>query len=91
MSRRDFLQVMGIVGGAGAVAFVSAASSLGSSLTAEASEAVTESEPVASQAQAATAASSCSVLCPRGCSYPGRCHRYQDSNQNGRCDLGECV
>ena len=34
---------------------------------------------------------SCTVRCPRGCSYPGRCRRYTDSNGNGLCDLGECL
>ena len=34
---------------------------------------------------------SCTVRCPRGCSYPGHCRRYTDSNNNGRCDLGECL
>jgi hypothetical protein len=36
-------------------------------------------------------ASSCTVRCPRGCSFPGRCRRYADSNGNGKCDLGECL
>jgi hypothetical protein len=35
--------------------------------------------------------SACTVLCDRGCSYPGNCRRYRDSNNNGRCDLGECA
>ena len=35
--------------------------------------------------------SNCVVLCPNGCSYPGRCRRYVDSNNNQRCDLGECL
>ena len=30
-----------------------------------------------------------SVRCNRGCSYPGRCRRYTDSNNNNRCDLSE--
>lgn len=34
---------------------------------------------------------SCTVRCPRGCSFPGHCRRYTDSNGNGRCDLGECL
>jgi hypothetical protein len=34
---------------------------------------------------------SCTVRCPRGCSYPGHCSRYTDCNQNNRCDLGECL
>lgn len=33
----------------------------------------------------------CTVRCPNGCSYPGRCHRYIDSNGNNKCDLGECI
>lgn len=36
-------------------------------------------------------ASSCVVRCRNGCSYPGRCRRYVDANDNGRCDLGECL
>ncbi len=43
------------------------------------------------QPPSAPAAASCVVRCPRGCSYPGRCRRYTDANQNGRCDLGECL
>ncbi len=34
---------------------------------------------------------SCTVLCPRGCSYPGHCRRYVDANGNGLCDRGECL
>lgn len=34
---------------------------------------------------------SCVVRCPRGCAFPGRCRRYTDSNNNGFCDLGECL
>ncbi|NLG26648.1 MAG: hypothetical protein GX557_01975 [Chloroflexi bacterium] len=33
----------------------------------------------------------CVVRCPRGCSYPGSCRKYIDSNKNGKCDLGECL
>jgi hypothetical protein len=44
----------------------------------------------ASQPQAVTA-STCSVRCPRGCSYPGHCRKYTDANSNNLCDLGECV
>ena len=36
-------------------------------------------------------ASTCTVQCQKGCSYPGHCRRYTDSNNNGRCDFGECV
>jgi hypothetical protein len=37
------------------------------------------------------ATSDCTVRCPNGCSYPGRCRRYSDGNKNGLCDLGECL
>jgi hypothetical protein len=30
-----------------------------------------------------------SVRCTRGCSYPGHCRRYEDSNGNNKCDLSE--
>jgi hypothetical protein len=41
----------------------------------------------------AQSVSSCTVRCNknRHCMYPGQCRRYTDSNNNGRCDLGECV
>jgi hypothetical protein len=35
--------------------------------------------------------SSCTVRCQGGCSYPGHCRRYSDANNNGLCDLGECL
>jgi hypothetical protein len=48
-----------------------------------------------SQTQAAAApvqsSTACTVLCSRGCSYPGRCGRYIDTNGNGKCDRGECM
>jgi hypothetical protein len=50
----------------------------------------TESIPTATQnVPTATASSSDSVLCNNGCSYPGRCGRYLDTNGTGRCDLSE--
>jgi hypothetical protein len=33
----------------------------------------------------------CVVRCGNACSYPGRCRRYTDANNNQRCDLGECM
>jgi hypothetical protein len=33
----------------------------------------------------------CTVLCPNGCSFPGRCRRYIDANKNNLCDNGECL
>jgi hypothetical protein len=32
------------------------------------------------------------VRCARGCAYPGKCRKYQDSiTVNGKCDLGEPI
>ena len=31
------------------------------------------------------------VRCNRDCSFPGKCGRYQDENDNGKCDLGEPI
>jgi len=50
----------------------------------------TTSTAVASAATAGST-SSCVVRCTKGCSYPGKCRRYVDSNGNRKCDLGECV
>ncbi len=44
-------------------------------------------ESSTSQQSAAT----CTVRCNKGCSYPGHCRKYTDSNGNNLCDLGECV
>ncbi len=34
---------------------------------------------------------SCASQCRDNCSFPGRCHKYIDSNGNGRCDNSECA
>ena len=38
-----------------------------------------------------TSNTACSVRCNHRCAYPGQCRKYTDSNNNGRCDLGECA
>lgn len=43
---------------------------------------------IPNQSQAAV---NCIVRCPNACLYPGRCRRYIDRNDNGKCDLGECL
>jgi FtsZ-interacting cell division protein ZipA len=48
--------------------------------------ATAQSEPTAEDAAVA-----CTVRCNKGCSFPGRCRRYRDTNNNDRCDLGECL
>jgi hypothetical protein len=50
---------------------------------------VATAEPTTGVTSAAVAA--CTVRCPKGCSFPGRCRRYTDQNNNGLCDLGECL
>jgi hypothetical protein len=50
-------------------------------------EAVTVSQPTSTT----TTTTSCTVQCNKGCSFPGHCRRYQDSNGNNRCDFGECL
>jgi hypothetical protein len=51
---------------------------------------VAQPTPTAVASQSTTS-STCVVRCPNGCSYPGRCKRYMDSNGNNRCDWGECM
>jgi hypothetical protein len=52
----------------------------------------TASTPVpAASASQTVSDSSCVARCDKHCAYPGHCHRYQDSNQNGYCDQGECI
>jgi hypothetical protein len=45
-------------------------------------------QPTSSANASSTA---CTIRCNKGCSYPGRCRRYVDTNRNNRCDLGECM
>lgn len=47
--------------------------------------------PVPTATQVVQQQASCVVRCPRACSFPGRCHKYTDSNNNQKCDLGECL
>jgi hypothetical protein len=58
-------------------------------------QAATTSTPAVTATQAAaaqpTTSYACTVRCNRGCSFPGQCHRYVDSNGNGKCDNGECL
>jgi hypothetical protein len=42
------------------------------------------------RSSSSSSSSGCTVQCRKSCSYPGHCHDYVDTNDNGRCDLGEC-
>ena len=55
--------------------------------------AVVPTEVVSSAVKTDTTTLTCTQSCPRGrhCLFPGSCGRYTDSNNNGHCDLGECV
>ena len=92
MGRRDFVRLMA---GVGAVALLAGVNALtgdaGDQAEASAATQATGGMQAVTSTSSASAASSCRVRCGRRCSYPGHCHRYVDSNGNGRCDLGECL
>ncbi len=90
VDRREFVKLMGVVGVA---AMLAGANVLGDRLDAQAEPSAGSGETTRTNTtQASTSStSSCVVRCRRGCSYPGHCRRYVDSNGNGRCDLGECL
>ena len=92
IGRRDFVRLMA---GVGAVALLAGVNALNGNADdqAEAAAAKQAAGGAAVQAESASAStvSVCTVPCGRRCSYPGHCHRYTDSNNNGQCDLGECL
>jgi hypothetical protein len=98
MTRRDFLQVMGLVSVAAVLAgtrIIGSQTSAAAATTTASSAAKTTSTTASTTTSSTTttttsATSSCQVLCNRKCSYPGQCRRYVDTNGNGRCDRGEC-
>lgn len=117
VDRRQFLVLMGAVGGASVLAASNVLSKVKVAQSATVSQSTTTAQEVATaipttaqtttavenaivptatptalpQVAAITTTQSCTVRCPRGCSYPGHCRRYTDSNNNNRCDLGECL
>jgi hypothetical protein len=90
LGRRDFVRLMA---GVGAVALLAGANALSVLKIgdAEASAAASSAGDDLAQTAASAQAQACTVRCSQGCSYPGRCGRYVDSNDNGLCDLGECI
>jgi hypothetical protein len=88
LGRRDFLKVMG---GVSVAAFIVALGVVGNQVAGATSglpQPQTTAAAIASNSS--QSATTCQVQCNRRCSYPGRCRRYVDANQNGRCDWGEC-
>jgi len=95
VSRREFIEVMGVTGVASLFALTGATSGL-KALQGTADTEGTQSNTASSTSGNTTAASSstsssCIVQCNKRCSYPGHCRRYTDSNNNNRCDFGECA
>jgi hypothetical protein len=99
MGRREFLQVMGVVGAASLLAAASASKSL-AMLESAADETTTaaansgqsvDAQQAAAARSGAASSGACTIRCNRRCAYPGHCGRYTDSNGNNRCDLGECA
>ena len=86
MHRREFLQLMGV---ASLASLISASNLLefGQETSQEIIKRQTSSALVP---DAVPTSSSCTVICDRGCSFPGECRRYIDLNGNGICDLTEC-
>ena len=92
MGRREFLQVMGIVGAVSFLALANASRGLAETVaTSEVSTTADFDAQTVSNPSTSSSSSNCTVRCRKACSYPGHCHRYVDTNDNGRCDLGECT
>lgn len=94
--RRAFLKLVGVTGAAMLIAVSQALPGAVEALAGDAAQAQTDAvtrQQISSSesAQSSDLSSGCVVRCDRGCSYPGHCRRYTDSNGNGRCDLGECL
>jgi hypothetical protein len=71
-----------------------AATATGTSSTTTAAAATISSDTTAAATTTTTSnttAAACTVRCGKGCSFPGRCRRYTDTNGNSRCDLGKCL
>lgn len=96
-TRREMLKLMGIIGAASMLPMLNAFDALTQdNATVNASNSVTQNNivpasSITTNTMLSGTTNACTVRCNKGCSYPGRCRRYVDSNNNGRCDLGECV
>jgi hypothetical protein len=93
ITRRHFLSLMGVVSLASWAAIQNVVSEETGVKAAALPESTTNTTAVQTVAQAASTTSSitCSIRCNKRCSYPGNCRRYVDSNNNKKCDLGECA
>jgi hypothetical protein len=101
VTRREFGSLMAVVGLTSILALSRGVKSLqtsendtsvASTTTTAASSSAVDLTSLFSTTQNTTTTTSAvasTPRCPNGCSFPGRCRRYTDSNGNGRCDLGE--
>jgi len=102
MDRRSFLMLMGAVslpailaigrvldGGQDALAAIAGQEQATLNYGSQGLTQQTSSSLPKSSANASLTA--CTIRCNNGCSYPGHCRRYVDTNGNNRCDLGECM
>jgi len=96
VNRREFLKVMGVTTVVGLIALNKSIQSLQENAASTITQSVkvnstTSAELLELSQSANLTAQICTKRCRRGCSYPGHCRRYTDSNNNGYCDLGECL
>lgn len=93
ITRRHFLSLMGVVGLASWAAIQNVVSEENGVKAAALPESMVSTTSVQTVAQTAntTSNTTCALRCNKRCSYPGNCRRYVDSNNNKKCDLGECV
>lgn len=98
LGRREFLRLMGGVSTVAMIATIGAVDALKTTAASAVATSTTATAPTTSSTTGTTQktastqqSTSCVVRCNRGCSYPGHCRRYVDSNNNGKCDLGECT
>lgn len=93
LGRREFLRLMGGVSTVAVIATIGAVDALKTSVAAAATQTTNATTTTGTTQNTANtqASTSCVVRCNKGCSYPGHCRRYVDSNGNGKCDLGECT
>jgi hypothetical protein len=92
LNRREFLQLMGL---AGAASLLSAANLVDFSQAAGQSilenQTTAPSLPDTPVNNSGGPVGTCQVICDQGCTYPGQCRHYIDQNNNGVCDLTECI
>ena len=96
ISRRHFLTVLTLTGISAGVAATNVLSedkvANAAALPAAASTTgTTTSAAAATTSSTASTSSTCTVRCNKGCSFPGKCRKYTDTNGNKKCDLGECM